>query len=223
MISGLQVAPSLRVLDIGAGPGSIAVPLSSQVAEVTAVEPSPAMRQVLEETVREQGITNISVVGKPWEEVEIGDLAPPYDRVFASFSLGMADLKDAVEKMNAVCSGTVSLFHFAGLPYWEQMMTEIWPALHGVRYLPGPKIDVAFNLLYSMGIYPDLAVSPHVHILAFTGIDDACESLKGRFLIETPEQEKIFREYLETKLVPEAGKLVLRTPVHRARLSWQVP
>lgn len=222
VINSLPVAPTSRVLDIGAGPGSIAIPLSSQVAGVTAVEPSPAMRQVLEETVREQGISNVSTVGKHWEEVEIEDLAPPYDVVFASFSLGMGDLKEAIEKMNRVCSGTVALFHFAGLPYWEQMMLEIWPALHGVPYLPGPKIDVAFNLLYRMGIYPDFAVSPHIHTLRFAGLDGACESLKKRFLIETPEQEMAFREYLAGKLVPEGGDLVLKTPVHRARLTWQV-
>lgn len=222
VISSLPVTASSRVLDIGAGPGVIAVPLSSQVAGVTAVEPSPAMREVLEETIEEQGIENIDMVGKPWEDVEIDDLAPPYDVVFASFSLGMDDLKESVEKMNRVCSGTVALFHFAGLPYWEQMMTEIWPDLHGVPYLPGPKIDVIFNLLYRMGIYPDVEVSPYIRTLRFAGLDAAYEDLRRRFLIKTPEQEKIFREYLKGKLVPDGDGLALKTPVHRARLTWQV-
>jgi SAM-dependent methyltransferase len=222
VISSLPILPDSRVLDIGAGPGSIAVPLASQVAEITAVEPSPAMFEVLEQTIRDTGITNISTVGKHWEDIDISDLTPPYDVVFASFSLGMPDLKDAIEKMNRVCSGTVLLFHFAGLPYWEQIMLDLWPSLHGVPYLPGPKIDVVFNLLYQMGIYPEVSISPHTHTLRVPDLDNACEILKSRFVIETPEQESVLREYLKGRFEPDGEGLLLRTPVHRARLSWQV-
>jgi len=221
--SSLPITADSRVLDIGAGPGSISIPVSSQVAEVTALEPSLAMREVLETAISEAGITNISIVGSHWEDVRTEDLKPPYDVVFASFSLGMPDLKEAVMKMNEVCSGTVVVFQFAGLPYWEQIMQSLWPALHGIPYLPGPKIDVLFNLLYSMGIYPDVAISPHVHTLRFPDLDLACDNLSGRFLIETPEQRAILREYLEERFRPDGDSILLQVPVHRARLTWKAP
>jgi len=220
--SSLPVTPEARILDIGAGAGAIAVPLSRRAAAVTAVEPARAMREVMEQAVREAGIENIAIVGRHWEETNPErDLDPPYDVVFASFSLGMPDLRAAIEKMNAVCSGTVAVFHFAGLPYWEQVMLDTWPALHGVAYLPGPKADVIFNLLYQMGIYPDVSVSSYEHRLSVPDLDAGVDALRGRLLVETPGQEDTLREYLAACLIEEDDGLVLKHRVHRACLRWE--
>jgi len=180
------------------------------------------MRDVMERAVREAGIDNITVVGRHWEETDLQrDLDAPYDIVFASFSLGMPNLKEAIERMNEVCSGTVAVFHFAGLPYWEQIMLEIWPRLHGVPYFPGPKADVIFNLLYRMGIYPNVSVSSDEHRLIVPDLDAGVDALRGRLLVGTPEQEDILREYLAARLVREDGGLVLRHRVHRACIRWE--
>ena len=220
--SSLPVTPEARILDIGAGAGAIAVPLSRRAAAVTAVEPARAMREVMEQVVREAGIENITIVGRHWEETNPErDLDPPYDVVFASFSLGMPDLRAAIEKMNRVCSGTVAVFHFAGLPYWEQVMLDTWPDLHGVAYQPGPKADVIFNLLYQMGIYPDVSVSSYEHTLSVPDLDAGVDALRGRLLVETSEQEDTLREYLAARLIEEDDGLVLRHRVHRACLRWE--
>lgn len=41
-IKDLKLSPDSRVLDIGSGPGTLAIPIARQVAHVTAVEPSDA-------------------------------------------------------------------------------------------------------------------------------------------------------------------------------------
>ena len=53
-------------LDIGAGGGRFALPLAGRVRRVIAVEPSPAMRQVLDEGARAAGATNLSVHDARW-------------------------------------------------------------------------------------------------------------------------------------------------------------
>lgn len=220
--SSLPITPQARILDIGAGAGAVAVPLSRRVAAVTAVEPARAMRETLEQAVREAGIENTTIVGRHWEEIDPErDLDPPYDVVFASFSLGMPDLRAAIEKMNRVCSGTVAVFHFAGLPYWEQVMFDTWPDLHGVAYQPGPKADVIFNLLYQMGIYPDVSVSSYEHRLRIPDVDAGVDALRDRLLIETPEQEGFLRGYLAARLIEDGDGMVLRHQVHRACLKWE--
>ncbi len=88
----MDLSPQSRVLDIGAGPGTLAIPMAQKAAWVTAVEPAKGMVCVLREKMAEFGTSNINVVQKRWEEVDVqADLQPPYDVVIASFSLGMQD------------------------------------------------------------------------------------------------------------------------------------
>ncbi|MGB4052165.1 MAG: class I SAM-dependent methyltransferase, partial [Methanoculleus sp.] len=137
-------------------------------------------------------------------------------------SLGMPDLRTAIERMNRVCSGTVAVFHFAGLPYWEQVMLDTWPDLHGVPYQPGPKADVIENLLHQMGIHPDVSVSSYEHRFSVPDLDAGVDAFRGRLLIETTEQEETLRAYLAARFTGEGGEgLVLRHQVRRACIRWE--
>jgi len=64
--AGLEIDPSWSVLDIGAGPGTLALPLSRRARQVTAVEPSSAMVKRLEMHIAEEGISNIRILPKRW-------------------------------------------------------------------------------------------------------------------------------------------------------------
>lgn len=99
-----------RVLDIGAGPGTLAIPFAQKAAYVTAVEPAEGMCGVMKEKMAEFGVSNISIVQKRWEDVDVfSDLSAPYDVVIASFSLGMQDIRSAIEKMVQASSRYVYL------------------------------------------------------------------------------------------------------------------
>lgn len=211
-----------RILDIGAGPGTLAVPLAGIAGHVTAVEPSNGMADVMIDYAEKEGVSNIDIVRKKWEDIDPStDLMDSYDIVFASHSLGMPDIKSSIEKMNSVASGKVCLFWFGGVTAWEQRMVDLWPDLFGKEYSCGPKADVLFNLLYSMDIYPNVESWDFNPYHEYPDENTAIQEFKEQFGISTPGQEAILGEYLKEKLVRDNGCLILPGNNTGIRLWWE--
>jgi len=209
-ISGLHLGPDSRVLDIGAGPGTLAIPLSARVYQVTTVEPSPGMTQVLQENLSERRIKNIQCIQKRWEDVDPAvELDSPYDAVVAAFSLDMPDIREAVQKMIRVCSGHVYLYWFSGVPSWTAYYQAVWPSLHGVPYQPSPKFNVLIGVLKQMGIRPHVEFIPTHFPIRFRSLDDALEELSPEFAVCTDPQREMLVRFLDRILVPEGGSFVL--------------
>lgn len=219
----MNISSEYRILDIGAGPGTLALPLAGMVEDVTAVEPSECMRTCLNESIEEFGIRNITVVPKLWEDVDISqDLTPPYDIVVASYSLGFPDLREGLLKMAAASSSYVYIFWFADMiSPWQKNYGPIWEELFDIPYKLYQKPNVIFNLLNQMGIYANVEVFREEQVQRFSDIDQAVEDQGAGLNLDTPEQYAVLRKYLETKLQSERGALVLRTVSPRAKIWWK--
>lgn len=221
-LASLPVTNTSRVLDIGAGPGILALPLAPRVAQVTAVEPGAGMVEVLRDHARKQGITNIACVQKTWEEIDIArNLQAPYDIVIASLSLTMHDIRAALRKMDDACSGSVHLFWFADMPFWERMYADLWEPLHGKTYFPGPKADCLFAVLYQMGIYPDVTMMPMAKEYRFLSREEMSAFFKKRFSATTPEQEKIVDDYLAPLIRRQGDDVVVSGESTIAHIWWK--
>lgn len=218
----LPLTPGISVLDIGAGPGTLALPLAREVRSVTAVEPAAGMVSVIKDKIDTEDCSNLRVVQKRWEDVvPTRDLDGPYDLVIASFSLGMEDLAGALEKMDAVSSGSVHLLWFADVPGWERQYLEVWPSLHAAPYRPVPKADVVFNLLWQRGKHPNLVQMPLVQEEWFRDLDEAFLHYAPKFGVADARQEEVLREALGRWLVREGDRLVMRGRSHAAHIWWE--
>ncbi len=223
VITSLPVGPGSKVLDIGAGPGTLAVPLAGKAAHVTAVEPAFGMAEVMSEYSVEEGVSNLSIVRKRWEDVDpAAHLDGRYDIVVASYSLGMEDITGAIRKMCSVSSRWVYIFWFAGMTTWEQAMTDLWPALHGETFMLGPKADILYGVLHSMGIYPHVETLNSRHARRFADLDAAVEEFREQYRITTPRQEDILRDYLSRTLTGDGNGLLLSGTTTRVKLYWEV-
>lgn len=217
MLQSLVLSPHSHVLDIGAGPGVLAIPLAEKVEHVTAVEPSTAMMRVLQENLVRHGLSNVDSVQKRWEKIdEEVDLKLPYDLVIASFSLGMEDIDEAINKMRRVCSDTVCIYWFAGQPSWDVHLRNITRLLHGVDYHPMPACDV----LYQMGIYPSITSYPYMQCRRFLSLDDAVEHYSPKYRAKNGDQMALLKRYLQQSVEEEDEGLVMRHSAMCMKISW---
>jgi SAM-dependent methyltransferase len=75
--------PDDAVLDVGCGPGTLALPMARRVREVHALDEAEGMLETLRQECGRRGIANITTLLSPWKEHS----APgAYDLVFASLS-----------------------------------------------------------------------------------------------------------------------------------------
>lgn len=223
IIKGLPVKPESRILDIGSGPGILTVPLAQIASHVTAVEPATGMVRVMKDYAREEGLSNISIVQKRWEDVDPSvDLDGKYDIVIASYSLGMPDIKAAIETMCEASSKWIYMFWFAGTSDWEQAMIDLWPKMHGEEYRCGPKAEVIYNVLYSMGVYPNVETTHMEHVRKFPDLHAAVDEFREHYRIENPEQEEILSGYLDSNMVDDNGELLLSGMKNSIKIWWEV-
>ncbi|ACL16902.1 class I SAM-dependent methyltransferase [Methanosphaerula palustris] len=219
-LDSMSIPDGSRVLDIGAGPGTYAIPLAARGCKVTVVEPSPVMRELLEARIQEEKIENLVVIPKRWEDVRVGELGEPFDAVIASYSLTMMDIGEALEKMNACCRGTVHLFWFLLPPAWVQVNRDLWPFLHGGIFPGEPTADWLWQVLYEMEIYANLQVDTRFPPSRYANVDEAVEEFLQRLNCTTPAQEETVRNYFQTMLRQDGDALVLGDGTLGAHLWW---
>ncbi len=136
-------------LDIGAGGGRYAIPLSVGVARVVAVEPSPAMRAQLGAAAAAAKRTNIDVVDmewppKPGAEVPAGDVS-----LMANVLYGAEDIGGFLGAAEAHASRTCVVITHDRAP--NTPVPEIWEALHGEPFAELPAQRELVALLGAMG------------------------------------------------------------------------
>jgi len=95
-----MVEPGWKILDIGAGNGVLSLPLCAIGCDITAIEPSTGMRNLLYEDAFSRGIDWINVDERRWEDIPNFELND-YDLIMACNSLHLTGIgfKQALEKI----------------------------------------------------------------------------------------------------------------------------
>ncbi|MBN1166106.1 MAG: class I SAM-dependent methyltransferase [Methanospirillaceae archaeon] len=221
-IEQLNLTQQSRVLEIGCGPGVLSVPIAQIAKEVTVVEPSAGMLQVLCEYAESKKVTNINCIKKRWEEVTDDDISSQYDVVLASMSLAMPEIRAAIEKMNHYCSGSVMLIWFAEEPGFEKIYRYLLPELTGKEFRPSPRADILFNLAYSMGLYPEVGYKKFSFMQQFSHEQEIYDFFQYQHHIVYQKESEAFKNYLNDHLKKTDKGFEHEEDYHCMILRWNV-
>ena len=210
-------------LDIGAGGGRFAIPLSEHIARVLAIEPSPAMRRVLAESAAAAGRANIEAVDLFWPPA--ADVGPPEgDVVLAANVLYDApDLEAFLRAMETAARRLCVVIMSDRAPSTPD--SGVFEALHGepLCRLPGLREFVA--VLGALGRRYDVRAVPMPPRPRVLSIDDAMNESRWRFWVQPDSrQEARLRELLLEHFGTPRGEVQL--PPRRnysAVVSWPPP
>lgn len=219
-LAWLQPPREARVLDIGAGPGNLAVPLAERGCHVVAVEPAAPMREVLKANAAKADV-EIEVVPLAWEDADPAVLGGPFDLVIASFSLTMVDIRAALAKMHGACAGEVHLFWFFTPPPWGRVLHALWPEVHGAEYHYEPMAGCLVNVLLQMGLFPRVEPVFIGQMHRYGSLDQAVDEFAHRMNRRDRTYDGVIRDGLIRLLHREEdGSMVLDHPAWHAHVWW---
>lgn len=189
-----RLRPGMTVLDIGAGVGRWTIPIAQKVASVTAMEPVPEMREILEERLARHGVTNVRVVDTPWLESEV----EPHSAVVAVHSMYTSpNLVEFVEKMEATAKDRYLAMR---VPAWNGVIGALSEMVRG-EWHDSPNFIVGFNLLLEAGLYPRVLFEEQpVRVWNDPTIDAALERAKRHLHIPDGNWDAQLRSVLESRL-----------------------
>ena len=191
-----------HVLDIGCGPGTLALPLASAGARVTAIDISEQMLGLLEKKAAEEGLNIDRTILSDWSDIDIDSMGfrGRFDLVVASMTPGI-DGPESFEKMIDASRNVCYYSNFVARK-WDQSYYELYQMLFGENYPdPGYGFSLPFMYLYSMGYRPAIKLSKSTWKNEET-IDEAVETVSGFFSSSKNIDEVMkgrIREYLEKR------------------------
>jgi SAM-dependent methyltransferase len=214
VLARIEIKPGWTVLDIGSGPGSLAIPLAKKAASVTALDISSEMLKYSKINADAAGVNNITFVNSSWEDATANKLVEKHDVVVASRSLTPVDINLTMSALDSIARQAVYItLPIIHLPF-------DWEAYRAIgrdgkkKRLPYVYV---YNALYQMGITANVEILYSRVITRFKSIEEAIENLQWRTDPFTQDEKAKLTEFLEKKFSGQKGKPVF---THEGRSVW---
>ncbi len=177
------------LLDIGAGTGCFAIPLSKKVKKVTAIEPSESMIKVFKENIN--GHRNINIINKFWEEIENREIEK-HDVVLAANSLySMTPIIPLLDKMIANAKKFLCIIITSS----SKLNSKLWNMFRDDVYISPPNYLDLYNVLYDMGIFADVKIITKKHYYFYNNFTELLNYWTVRLKVD-PLKNFYLEEYL---------------------------
>lgn len=212
-ISRMKLNGDEVILDIGCGPGTLAVPLAKRVKQVIAIDFSRKMLDELEEYAAREGVANIKTYHLSWEDD--WSTLPEVDIAVASRSVEVKDIDMALSKMSSHARKACYLTYKAGGSFVDMEILDYI----GKKIVTKPDFWYIPVILYQHGYLPriDYIETGRGSIRAGSA-DEFVESLIWSVHGLDEEQQAKAREYYERFIAAQSRQ---PKPFTWAFISWE--
>jgi SAM-dependent methyltransferase len=212
-----QISLEETAIDIGAGGGRWTLPLARKARTVYAVEPSETMLGLLRRNISASGVNNIQIISTTWEEARV----QPQDNVICSHAMySSPDLAAFVRKMED--HALKRCYLEIRIPPVEGVLGELALAVYGRRH-DSPNAIIAYNALYSLGIYANMMIEDTIYPWTDFSLEDAFTRVKRHLRLErSTAYDILIREVLHRRLSCHDG-LYIWPDGMRSALFWWTP
>ena len=215
----LAPRPEWSVLDVGCGPGTLALPLATRVRRVTGLDFSERMLEILAEKAADRKTNNVTVHHCAWEDDWQAHNIGRHDVAIASRSLAVSDLKTALVKLTTHARCLVAVTDRVGAgPFDPDAFTAI-----GRPLSTGPDYIYTVNLLYQMGYLPKIDYIELEQEVCYPDEQEALEGYLWMFRDLEPDERKKLKNYLRSiTTLNRDGSVTIhrRRPPIWAFISW---
>ena len=215
------INPDFEVLDIGAGTGTLAIPFAKVVQKVTVIEPSLVMLRYLLKNAEEEGIVNIEVMNKSWQEVADFDIRKRFDIVACSHLLWQfEDVDSQLRRMEDASRGYCCVVHPAGGR--DTIIESLWLEVVGKEYageLDPDLDDLVFVILRERGILVNARVMDYTSKRTIEQEVRHIVSLLGRWAEITPIQEGV----ISKRVTEKSPNGIYETKDNAVVIWWKAP
>ncbi len=207
------------VLDVGAGVGSLTVPISKCVPQVTALEPSPTMLEELRANLARNHLENVTCLQAAWGEIEIA----PHDLVLvANVAPIFENFLGFLTAAEPLALHAVALVQNVGPGGEKFYLGELYPLLRGQSYPEREDYLRTLALLHSLGIYANVQIVAYQFDQPFATWEEAVDFWTGQLRLTEPEQRERLLTFLQTRLYRVGGQLIAPMRRRSAVIWWQV-
>ncbi len=200
LIDKLDLTDTKTLLDVGCGIGNISLPLSDKFERVYALDFSKEMLEILKEQAESKNIKNITAIERAWEDC--WDDIPSCDIVIASRSMEVADMKDALLKLDKKAKKRVYITYKVGGTFVNDHILEFI----GKKIVKKPDFIYSINILYQMGIYPKIDyIKSEGRKKQYDSVQNFIKSIEWSIGELSAKQTELLKEYYDKYLKEKDG------------------
>jgi SAM-dependent methyltransferase len=216
----LPLKKDLTILDAGAGPGTLSIPMAKCVKSVTALDYSQGMLDALETAAKKQGLHNIRTIHTAWKDDWKQLSLEKHDICIASRSLSGPNLFTSLTKLNTYSRKYVFVVdRIEPTPFDEGAFKAV-----NKEFRSGPDYIYTINALYSMGIHCTVDIISLSPETTYPDIMTAMESYCWMFKELNDKEEKNLQKYIlsNSRKAADGQLIVTRAiPPRWAIISWK--